>query len=174
MDHRDENFPGHTQMSFEWDRFQFGVGSVPGVQAYFEEQAIPLSGTRVIPGRGTVSIFVRDPDGTILEFERNDGVDDGAVETSKTLSNAPRGGIDHIGTCVSNPEVAFKWYVKVFGFGETIMKAELDTTWIVRTQHGDGDIDINLIVNFFWVVACWSSNRQSCLVPVPVGVPGTS
>jgi hypothetical protein len=38
------------------------------------------------------------------------------------------------------------------------MKSELDTTdprknfwpWIVRTQHGDGDIDINLIVNFFF------------------------
>jgi catechol 2,3-dioxygenase-like lactoylglutathione lyase family enzyme len=147
IDFPDEKFPGHTHMSF-------GVGSVPGVKAYFKEQNIPLSGTREIPGKGLVAVFVRDPDGTVLELERNDGGDDGAVVTSKGLSNAPRGGIDHIGTRVSNPEVSLQWYVRAFGFRESVMKNELDEDpkknfrpWIIRTQRGEDDIDINLIVN---------------------------
>jgi catechol 2,3-dioxygenase-like lactoylglutathione lyase family enzyme len=154
MDHPDEKFPGHTHMSF-------GVGSVPGVVAYFEKEQIPLSGTRSIPSiaSGPVSIFVRDPDRTVVEFERNDGGDDGLEVTPAVLSTAPRGGIDHIGTRVSNPKVALEWYIKVFGFGNKVMVYEHDETdtkknfrpWIIRTQHGNrppsGDVDINLIIN---------------------------
>ena len=153
MDHPDEKFPGHTHMSF-------GVGSVPGVVAYFEKEQIPLSGTRSIPGiAGPVSIFVRDPDRTVIEFERNDGGDDSLAVTSNVLSPAPRGGIDHIGTRVSNPKVALEWYMQVLGFGNKVMVYEHNETdvkknfrpWIVRTQHGNrppsGDVDINLIIN---------------------------
>jgi hypothetical protein len=50
------------------------------------------------------------------------------------------------------------------------MKSELDTTdprknfwpWIVRTQHGDGDIDINLIVNVFFLGRGVFEFEQSC------------
>ena len=149
MDHPDEKFPGHTHMSF-------GVGSVPGVQNYFDSQSIPLSGTRGFPGKGTVAIFVRDPDRTVLEFERNDGKDDETPVDSVVLSNPPRGGIDHIGTRISNPEVHWEWYVRVLGLNDVIMKYDLDPEpkknfrpWIIRTQHGrdSGEIDINLILN---------------------------
>jgi catechol 2,3-dioxygenase-like lactoylglutathione lyase family enzyme len=151
MDVPDEKFPGHTHMSF-------GVGSVPEVVAYFEKLQIPLSGTRNIPGiAGPVSIFVRDPDRTVVEFERNDGGDDGLAVTPQSLSSAPRGGVDHIGTRVSNPKVALEWYMQKLGFGHEAMMYEMDEDskknfrpWIVRTQHERppyGDVDINLIIN---------------------------
>jgi catechol 2,3-dioxygenase-like lactoylglutathione lyase family enzyme len=154
MDYPDEKFPGHTHMSF-------GVGSVPGVVAYFEKEQIPLSGTRSIPGiPGLAAVFIRDPDRTVLEFERNDGGNDDGLEiTSAVLSLAPRGGIDHVGTRVSNPKVALEWYMRVLGFGDKVLFYEHNETdtkknfrpWIIRTQHGKrpptGEVDINLIIN---------------------------
>jgi catechol 2,3-dioxygenase-like lactoylglutathione lyase family enzyme len=152
MDDPDEKYPGHTHMSF-------GVGSVTIVKKYFEEQGIAISGNRppMAPGsKNPAAIFVRDPDGTVSEFERNDGGDDGiAPVTAAILSQAPRGGLDHIGTRVTNPQRTLQWYKQVMGFSEEIMIYERDENprknfipWIVRTQHGKGEeVDINLIIN---------------------------
>mmetsp|Transcript_42874 Transcript_42874/g.85971 ORF Transcript_42874/g.85971 Transcript_42874/m.85971 type:complete len:207 (+) Transcript_42874:156-776(+) len=91
----DAKFPGINHMSF-------GVRSVLATRTYLEGSGIEISGTRA-----NLAVFVRDPDRTVLEFERNDGGnEDGLVVTADVLSAVPRGGIDHVGIRVSNPRTA--------------------------------------------------------------------
>lgn len=152
-----EKYPGHTHMAF-------GVFSVPKVREYVETRlGIPLSGTR-----GGLSIFIRDPDRTTLEFERNDGgVKEGegrflqpADEAERALDRAeaededlasphfflkriPRGGLDHIGTRVSDPPSRLLWYEQVLGLTRKLLYYEHDAAnpranmrpWVVRSDH---------------------------------------
>mmetsp|Transcript_42876 Transcript_42876/g.85981 ORF Transcript_42876/g.85981 Transcript_42876/m.85981 type:complete len:274 (+) Transcript_42876:156-977(+) len=140
----DAKFPGINHMSF-------GVRSVLATRTYLEGSGIEISGTRA-----NLAVFVRDPDRTVLEFERNDGGnEDGLVVTADVLSAVPRGGIDHVGIRVSNPEGAVEWYRRNLGFSKVTMKYELEADsiknfrpWIVQTEHGKGqECDINLILN---------------------------
>jgi len=112
-----EKYPGHTHMSF-------AVGSVPKTRAYFEKIGHAITGTR-----GKLALFIRDPDRTVLEFERNDGLEDESADPAidlAILSNVPHNGIDHIGTRLSNPLVNMKWYQEAFGLSRVLMIYEID------------------------------------------------
>jgi len=158
-----EKFPGINHMSF-------GVRSVSSTREYLESEGIAISGTR-----GALSVFVRDPDMTVLEFERNDGGnEEGLKVTADVLSAVPRGGIDHVGIRVSNPDAALEWYAKTLGFSQVVMKYELNADplknqppWIVRTSHGKGEeCDINLILN------CTNTSRGNALLTKEGVFPG--
>ena len=98
--------PGHTHASWK-------VPSVPGVKKYLEEQGVPLSGTR-----STLAVFVRDPDRTTLEFERNDGKDEHQEEFVAEMIGWGR-TLDHVGTRIRAPyERHLDWYATTFGFTE--------------------------------------------------------
>ena len=68
MDFPDKKYPGHTHASFT-------VPSVPGAMAFLEGQGIAISGERKPMGR-LRAVFIRDPDRTTFEFEKNVGDDD--------------------------------------------------------------------------------------------------
>ena len=72
MDNSSSKAPGHTHASWT-------VPSVPGVKTFLERLTVPLSGTR-----GMLAVFVRNPDRTTLEFERNDGGDDAPLCSAAT------------------------------------------------------------------------------------------
>jgi catechol 2,3-dioxygenase-like lactoylglutathione lyase family enzyme len=68
MDFPEKKYPGHTHASFT-------VPSVSGARAFLEGQGIAISGERKPMGR-LRAVFVRDPDRTTFEFEKNVGEDD--------------------------------------------------------------------------------------------------
>jgi catechol 2,3-dioxygenase-like lactoylglutathione lyase family enzyme len=131
--------PGHTHASWS-------VCSVPGVKTFMEENGIPLSGTR-----NTLAIFVRDPDRTTLEFERNDGGDDAPSVFTKDMIGY-HSTLDHVGTRIRAPlDRHIHFYAKTFGFNYVVNKYEANPDplknmppWITRTKHA---CDINFIVN---------------------------
>jgi len=132
----------------------FGVRSVANTRSYFEseETGIAISGTR-----RNLAIFIRDPDRTVLEFERNDGGDEAEVKvTADVLSATPRGGLDHIGTRISNPVEHAKWYERALGLTHSVISyapnldepRKNERPWIIRSEHGQGsEFDENLIIN---------------------------
>lgn len=100
--------PGHTHASWR-------VPSVPAVKTFFAEQGIPLSGTR-----STLSVFVRDPDRTTLEFERNDGVDEPDAFTGASAIGYGR-TLDHVGVRVRAPfERHLRWWARMMGFNALV------------------------------------------------------
>jgi catechol 2,3-dioxygenase-like lactoylglutathione lyase family enzyme len=100
--------PGHTHASWR-------VPSVPAVKTFFAEQGIPLSGTR-----STLSVFVRDPDRTTLEFERNDGVDEPDAFTGARAIGYGR-TLDHVGVRVRAPfERHLRWWARMMGFNALV------------------------------------------------------
>lgn len=139
MDFPTEKPPGHTHASWS-------VCSVPGIMRLMEELTIPLSGTR-----STLAIFIRDPDRTTLEFERNDGGDDVPEIFTKDMIGYHT-TLDHVGTRVRAPlDRHVQFYAKTFGFEFLVNKYEANPEplknmppWITRTRHG---CDINFIIN---------------------------
>jgi lactoylglutathione lyase len=61
-----EKHPGYTHMALE-------VSDLPAVQARLTELGIPLSGGPVTVGNGATLIFIRDPDGNVIEFHKPAG-----------------------------------------------------------------------------------------------------
>jgi catechol 2,3-dioxygenase-like lactoylglutathione lyase family enzyme len=149
MDDTETKYPGHTH-------FCIGVGSVPQTRKYLESIGFVESGARDMFGF-VASVFYRDPDRTVVELERNDGEDDGRPVTAETLSKAPRGGMDHVGTRVTKVPTTSAWYRKHLGLSKDIMVYEVDLEhpkkngrpWILRTPPEDFEVsvDINLIPN---------------------------
>lgn len=140
MDFPQNKYPGHTHAAFS-------VPSVPAAKAYLESQGIAISGER--PGVNRIaSVFVRDPDLTTLEFERNEGPDDIVVMTGDMIGHPQC--MDHVGIRVSNPEARWMWYAEKLGFVNEVMKSELNPEplknshpWISRAHN----VDINFLLN---------------------------
>jgi len=135
-----EKAPGHTHASWS-------VPSVPAANAFFEGLGVPLSGTR-----STLALFVRDPDRTTLEFERNDGKDEapaGGITSAMIGFGRP---LDHVGVRVRPPyQRHVEWYANMLGFDREVHLYEPNEDaaknmrpWVTRTAAG---ADINLILN---------------------------
>ena len=76
----------------------FFVPNVAATQSYLLSQSLLISGERKIKDK-LYSIFSRDPDRTVLEFERNDGTADD-VTIERHMIGYPQ-KIDHIGIRVT-------------------------------------------------------------------------
>ena len=139
MDVPDVKPPGHTHASW-------AVPSVPAVSAFLASLGVPLSGTR-----STLAVFVRDPDRTTLEFERNDGGDDrpAAFGPQHIGAAAP---LDHVGTRLRAPyERHLEWYARNLGFNALVRRYDPSpeplknmAPWITRSDAG---CDVNWIIN---------------------------
>jgi catechol 2,3-dioxygenase-like lactoylglutathione lyase family enzyme len=150
MDDPETKYPGHTH-------FCIGVGSVPQTREYLKSMGIAESGSREMFGKYVASVFVRDPDRTVVELERNDGQDDNVPVTPETLSKAARRGIDHIGTRVTKVPTTAEWYRKHLGLVKDVYVSDVDLEhpeknfrpWILRSPPDDTEVavDINLIPN---------------------------
>jgi catechol 2,3-dioxygenase-like lactoylglutathione lyase family enzyme len=104
--------PGHTHACWR-------VPSVPAVKTFLAEQGIPLSGTR-----STLAVFVRDPDRTTLEFERNDGVDEPDAFTGASAIGYGR-ALDHVGVRVRAPfDRHLRWWARMMGFNALVHSYE--------------------------------------------------
>ena len=142
MDYPETKYPGHTHASFQ-------VPNVAGVRHYMETtMGIPVSGTR-----GSMAIFVRDPDRTTLEFERNDGKsDDKAPEEfqPETIGNGKC--MDHVGIRIRAPyDEKLLWYAEKLGFISLLRVYDANPDplknfppWISST---DTHCEINFIIN---------------------------
>ena len=139
MDTDGVKYPGHTHASWS-------VQSVPGVKDFLASLGISPSGLR-----STLAVFVRDPDRTTLEFERNDGGDD-RVEAFTPAMIGHGKPLDHVGTRLRGPfDRHLDWYAKVLGFNKLVRRYEPNPEplknnppWVTRTAHG---CDINWIIN---------------------------
>jgi len=139
MDDAQNKAPGHTHASWK-------VPSVPGVKQFLDSLGIPLSGTR-----STLAVFVRDPDRTTLEFERNDGKDEPpAVFTAADIGYTQP--LDHVGIRTRAPhDRHLEWAARNLGFTLCVRKYDVDpdplknfSPMITRTASG---CDINWIPN---------------------------
>jgi len=139
MDDPQVKAPGHTHASWT-------VPSVPGVKAFLASIGVELSGTR-----STLAVFVRDPDRTTLEFERNDGGDEPPAAFSPEHIGNKR-PLDHVGTRVRAPyQRHLDWYSRNLGFTGLVRTYTADENplknnppWITRSAAG---VDINWIIN---------------------------
>lgn len=143
MDFPEHKYPGHTHACF-------AVPSVPAARAYLEkEQGIEITGERTM--KGVVrAVFVRDPDRTTLEFERNVGEMEQVDAFVPEMIGDAR-PIDHVGTRVRDPEQRWRWYAEKLGFVQEVLKYDLSPDplenfrpFIARTEAG---CDINLLPN---------------------------
>ena len=151
-DPNNEKYAGHTH-------FCLGVGSLSQTRRYVKDVAkLEESGERKMPPNWFVaSVFIRDPDRTVVELERNDGQDDGIVVDVNVISKPPRQGIDHVGTRVTNVPTNSKFYKDCFGMSKEVMVYDVDLDnplknfrpWILRTSddYFEKAVDINLIPN---------------------------
>ena len=139
MDNPQLKAPGHTHASWK-------VPSVPALKAFLEGLGIPLSGTR-----STLAVFVRDPDRTTLEFERNDGKDEPpAAFTAEHIGWTQP--LDHVGIRTRAPHARhLEWAARNLGFTLCVRKYDVDpdplkngSPMITRTPAG---CDINFIPN---------------------------
>lgn len=139
MDRPTTKLPGHTHASWT-------VPSVPSAKAFLAASGIELSGTR-----SSLAVFVRDPDRTTLEFERNDGQDEPPpVFLPSHIGH--RRPLDHVGIRVRAPyERHTEFYARHLGFIALVMSYEPNTEplknmppWITRSDAG---VDINFIIN---------------------------
>jgi catechol 2,3-dioxygenase-like lactoylglutathione lyase family enzyme len=132
--------PGHTHASWS-------VPSVPAVKELMASLGVPLSGTRA-----SLAIFVRDPDRTTLEFERNDGGDEPSPGPPGSSMIGFGRRLDHVGTRVRPPyDRHMTWYARMLGFSFLVNKYEANADpsknmppWVTRSPTG---VDINLILN---------------------------
>lgn len=139
MDFPTLKHPGHTHASW-------AVPSVPSVKAFMATLGIEPSGAR-----STLAIFVRDPDRTTLEFERNDGLDE-PPEVFTPDHIADKRPLDHVGVRVGAPyDRHIEWYARHLGFTTKVAVYEpnLDPfknfrPWVTRSAGG---CDINWIIN---------------------------
>ena len=99
---------GHTHAAF-------AVPSVSAARQFLESQGMTITGQRQRGGK-VESVFVRDPDRTTLEFERNVG--DKVVENFHANMIGDSRPVDHVGTRVTDPERSWKWYGEMLGFTE--------------------------------------------------------
>mmetsp|Transcript_8930 Transcript_8930/g.13409 ORF Transcript_8930/g.13409 Transcript_8930/m.13409 type:complete len:325 (-) Transcript_8930:278-1252(-) len=142
MDFPESKYPGHTHVAFT-------VPSVPAVRSFFEGVGIQISGERGSYNRALAAVFVRDPDRTVFEFEKNYGEDEIVIITSDMIGYPQC--MDHVGIRVSNPEEKWTWYAEKLGFNRHVSKYEAASEplqnkhpWISRTESG---IDINFLLN---------------------------
>ena len=139
MDRPTEKWPGHTHASW-------AVPSVPALKSFLAGLGVELSGTR-----STLAVFVRDPDRTTLEFERNDGKDEPPASFGAEHIGAGK-PLDHVGTRLRAPfERHLEWYALNLGFNSLVRRYEPNPDplkngppWITRTAAG---CDINWIIN---------------------------
>jgi catechol 2,3-dioxygenase-like lactoylglutathione lyase family enzyme len=139
MDNASSKAPGHTHASW-------AVPSVPGMKTFLERLAVPLSGTR-----GTLAVFVRDPDRTTLEFERNDGGDDASAVFSSDMIGSTK-PLDHVGIRTRAPHRRhLEFYARNFGFTRLVRFYDVDpdplkngSPMITRTET---NCDVNFIPN---------------------------
>jgi len=149
MDFPTSKAPGHTHLSF-------GVPNVPEVKKFLEhKQGMAITGERVMGGV-LRAVFVRDPNRTTLEFERNVGEMDELKDefTASSMIGDTCRPMDHVGTRVNDPEGCFAWYAKTLGFTKEVMHYTLNPDplkngrpFISRTEDETAGIDINLIPN---------------------------
>ncbi|KAJ3012584.1 UNVERIFIED_CONTAM: hypothetical protein HDU68_001126 [Siphonaria sp. JEL0065] len=144
MDYDDRKYPGINHMSFS-------VPNVGATKEFLESTGFKLSGTRQYPNDPRLyAIFIRDPDQTTIEFEKN-----GPEETVTNFHAGLIGHekpIDHVGIRVNDPTEVAAWYAEKLGFNNLIAKFEYNPEkplsngrpWITQTKAG---IDINLILN---------------------------
>jgi catechol 2,3-dioxygenase-like lactoylglutathione lyase family enzyme len=140
MDNPTQKAPGHTHCSWK-------VPSVTGVKTFLEGLGIALSGTR-----STLAVFVRDPDRTTLEMERNDGKDEPPAEGFSAAHIGWTQPLDHVGIRTRAPhDRHLEWYARNMGFNLCVRKYEVDadplkngSPMITRTMAG---VDINFIPN---------------------------
>lgn len=164
MDFPTHKPPGHTHASWT-------VPSVPGMKAFLAARDIPLSGTR-----SNLAVFIRDPDRTTLEFERNDGGDDQSAEFTAEMIGAAR-TMDHLGTRVRPPyDRHLQWYAEKLGFVKLVKKYEPNPEplknmppWIARTHT---HCDINLILNCNTVAPEAGEQTENTLLEGGVIRPG--
>jgi hypothetical protein len=139
MDSASSKAPGHTHASWS-------VPSVPGVKTFLERLAVPVSGTR-----NTLAVFVRDPDRTTLEFERNDGGDDAPAVFSSDMIGSMK-PLDHVGIRTRAPHRRhLEFYARNFGFTRLVRFYDVDpdplkngSPMITRTET---NCDVNFIPN---------------------------
>lgn len=99
----------------------------------------------------SIIVFVRDPDRTTLEFERNDGGDDAPVVFTSDMIGY-KSPLDHVGTRVRAPfDRHLEFYAKNLGFVYLVNKYDANPDplknmppYITRTKNG---CDINFIIN---------------------------
>ena len=108
MDTPEQKYCGHTHAAFT-------VPSVSAARGYLEGQGMTISGERTMQGQ-VKSVFVRDLDRTVLEFERNVGYE--TVENFQPSMIGNARPIDHVGTRVSDPLKSWMWYAKMLGLTE--------------------------------------------------------
>lgn len=120
--------------------------SVPGVKGFLASQDVPLSGLR-----STLAVFVRDPDRSTLEFERNDGGDEPPAAFSAAHIGHSR-PLDHVGTRVRAPHQRhLDFYARNLGFNAKVRVYDVNpdplkngAPFVTRTSAG---VDINWIPN---------------------------
>ncbi|KAJ3062140.1 hypothetical protein HDU98_001957 [Podochytrium sp. JEL0797] len=146
MDHEDHKFPGINHMSFS-------VPNVASCKAFLESNGLSMSGIRQYPNDPRIyAIFIRDPDQTTLEFEKNGGEESTPVQDFSAALIGNMRPIDHVGIRVFDPDHALLWYAEKLGFNELVAKFDYNPAaplsnarpWITRTKAG---VDINLILN---------------------------
>ena len=160
MDDAKSKAPGHTHASW-------AVPSVPGMKAFLEKLAVPLSGTR-----GTLAVFVRDPDRTTLEFERNDGGDDAPPPAGFgcDMIGTPAKPLDHVGIRTRAPHRRhLEFYARNFGFARLVRYYDVDSDplkngspMITRTET---NCDVNFIPNANTVAAEGGEGTENLLLP---------
>lgn len=156
--------PGHTHASWT-------VPSVPGVKAFLASQGIELSGTR-----STLAVFVRDPDRTTLEFERNDGGDDAPAEFAAHMIGNAR-PLDHVGVRVRPPYPRHaEHYARCLGFNRMVATYEPSADaaanlrpWVTRTEAG---VDVNFILNATTAPPAGGEAAENALLAGGVVRPG--
>ena len=131
--------PGHTHASWS-------VPSVPAAKAFLEGVSIPLSGTR-----STLAVFVRDPDRTTLEFERNDGVDEPSAFTGANAIGFGR-PLDHVGVRIRAPyDRHLAWWARMMGFNRLAhmyeTSADPQKNFAPIITRTDAHCDVNFIPN---------------------------
>ena len=165
MDNPTLKAPGHTHASWK-------VNSVPGVKTFLEGLGIPLSGTR-----STLAVFVRDPDRTTLELERNDGKDEPPALGFSAAHIGWGVPLDHVGIRTRAPhDRHLEWAARNLGFNLCIRKYDVDpdplkngSPMITRTMAG---VDINFIPNANSTPPAGGEGLESPLFPGGVVKPG--
>jgi catechol 2,3-dioxygenase-like lactoylglutathione lyase family enzyme len=142
MDYEQLKPPGHTHASWK-------VPSVPSVKLFLASLDMALSGTR-----STLAVFVRDPDRTTLEFERNDGGD----EPPPVFGGEHVGygcPLDHVGIRTRAPhDRHLEWAARNLGFNLCVSRYDVapdplknGRPMITRAAHAGETCDINWIPN---------------------------